>query len=102
MDEKWFWAWRALKNGERDNAPREDVDEQLLDGLVTQLMADTLPRGDGKFSRLDNYIKTIRAEISLVKKNWSGNAEILSAFLLGLDVTFEVIQRTAEKIKKGR
>lgn len=103
MSEKWFWIWRRMKYGESANdTPRSDRDEALIAALVSAIMRDELPKGDGKFDRLANYIKSIREESAWIKRNFTGNDEILTAFLMGVDVTFEVLERTAERIKKGR
>lgn len=103
MTENWFWAWRRLKYGESANdQPFSDRDKALVSALISAIMWDEIPRGDGKFSRLDNYIKGIRKECEWIKRNFTGRDEILTAFYMGVEVTFEVLDRIAEKIKKGR
>lgn len=102
MSERWFWAWRRLKYGKSESeAPRTDRDEILVAFLLDAIMQDKPPKGDGKFSRLANYIKDIRHETEWIKRNFSGREEILTAFLMGIDISFEILDRVAEKIKKG-
>ena len=103
MSENWFWAWRRMKYGESVNdEPMSDRDMALVAALVSAIMSEDLPKGDGKFDRLSNYIKSIREESAWIKRNFTGRDEILTAFLMGVDITFEVLERVAEKIKKGR
>lgn len=96
---KWFWAWRALKYGEHSEV-REDHDEEVVRALIENAFTNTIPRGDGKFSRLVNYVEAMHDSAQLAKANFTGNDEVLLAFLLGLEVSFELTTRMAEKIKE--
>lgn len=103
FSEKWYWAWRRLKYGESANDTlRSDRDEALVAALISAIMCDRIPKGDGKFSRVESFVKSIRKETEWIKRNFTGNDEVFTAFLMGIDVTFEVMDRMTEKIKKGR
>lgn len=103
MSEKWFWAWRRMKYGKSETeGPREDRDEAFVAALIDAIMQDVIPNGDGKFSRLANYIKGIRHESEWIKRNFTGRDEVLTAFIMGVDISFEILERVADKIKKGR
>ena len=103
MSEKWFWAWRRMKYGVSETeGPRSDRDEALVAALVDAIVREDLPKGDGKFSRLVNYIASIREESEWIKRNFTGRDEILTAFVMGVDISFEILERVADKIKKGR
>jgi hypothetical protein len=65
------------------------------------MLQSGLPSGDGKFSRLTNYIKHVREYCAFVKQNWSSDDELTTVFLMAIDACFESLERTAEIIKKG-
>lgn len=105
MSEKWFWAWRRLKYGESANdKPMSERDWALTAALVSAVLRgqEYIPEGDGKFSRLVNYIEGVRKEAAWIKDNFTGRDEVLEAFVAGVDVTFEAVAKVAENIKKGR
>lgn len=99
---KWFWAWRRLKYGESKDSADLSKDEALLSTLIDTILYEKIPAGDGKFSRLSNFISQIKEEATWIKGNLSTTDETFIAFILGIEVAFESMQLIAEKIKKGR
>ena len=99
---KWFWAWRRLKYGESKDSADLSKDEALLSTLIDTILYDKIPDGDGKFSRLSNFIESIKDETSWIKGQLTTDDDAFIAFILGVEVAFESMQRIAEKIKKGR
>ena len=99
---KWFWAWRRLKYGESKDSADLSKDEALLSTLIDTILYDKIPAGDGKFSRLSNFISQIKEEATWIKGNLSTTDETFIAFILVIEVAFESMQFIAEKIKKGR
>lgn len=101
MDNRYYYAWLRLK-GEKVEQTEGGHDWKLIDSLLTVMLQAGLPSGDGKFSRLVNYVEHVREYIAFVKANWSDDAELTTVFLMALDACFESLERTAEIIKKGR
>lgn len=102
MSKRWFWAWLRLKQlTERGSAPFEDKDWTLTEALITAITSSASPSGDGKFSRLSNYIEKLSKAAEFCRQNWQGTDELLSAFILGVETVIESLKITAEKIKRG-
>lgn len=104
MSNSYYWAWLKMKK-------REDIEVEhsanhdyvLMENLIDVILNYKLPKGDGKFSRVASYVENVRGFIDFVKHNWLSDAdEPFTAFLMGLDVTFEAMERMLEIIKKGR
>lgn len=101
--EKYFWAWLRLKRqSEKVQPPTELTDQAFLSALIEALIEKELPAGDGKFSRVENYIKGVRTEIEWCRMNWLGSDEVLTAFYLGVEAMCTELEHVTEKIKKGR
>lgn len=99
---RWFWAWRRLKTKERDEAPRELTDQAFLDAVISAICEKGIPSGDGKFNRIETYIKGVRTELDWARENWVGDDEVFNAFYAGVDAMAAEFERTVEVIKKGR
>ena len=99
---KWFWAWRRLKYREAEPSPDLSKDEALLSTLIDEILYSKIPSGDGKFSRLSNFITSIKEETAWIKKQLTTDDEAFLAFILGVEVAFESMELIAGKIKKGR
>lgn len=99
--EKWFWLWLSLKKGKQPTKI-ENVDEEIVSALIDLAYQSKLPKGDGKFSRLENYIESLLECVKLLKANFTGKDKIFLAFLLGFEVSLELAEKMAERIKKGR
>ena len=92
-----------MKYGKSESEkPRTDRDQALVAALIDAIMQDDIIQGDGKFAKLANYIASVRHESEWIKRNFTGRDEILLAFLMGVDVSFELMEHVADKIKKGR
>ena len=102
MTSKWFWAWRALKMKEREELKYIDkTDMAFISALISSICLQKIPKGDGKFSRVANYVHGIREEIEWCRSNWQGNDEVLTAFFMGVEAMVSELERTVEAIKKG-
>lgn len=99
---KWFWAWRMLKMREREELKYIDqTDTAFMSGLLSSIYSKKLPKGDGKFSRIVNYVHGIREEIEWCRKNWHGDDELLTAFYMGIEAMVSELERVVEDVKKG-
>lgn len=102
MSEKWFWAWLRLKKREEVGiVPTELTDQAFLGAVISAIIAKSAPAGDGKFSRIDNYVKDVRTEIEWCRRNWVGSDEILTAFFMGVEAMCTEFEHVTEMIKKG-
>ena len=102
MPEKYFWAWLSLKKGSLQPHWSEELDDAILSILLDKIFTRSVADGDGRFSRLVNYARSVHEQILFAKQNMSLTCEVRAAFLLALEVTFELVLREAEKIKKSR
>ena len=101
--EKYFWAWKRLKTRKAEEAtPTELTDQAFVNALINAIVEKDIPAGDGKFSRVENYVNGIRTELEWCRANWTGSDETLTAFFLGIDAMLTELTRVTEKIKKGR
>ena len=99
---KWFWAWRALKMKEREELKYIGKDDMaFISALLSSICCAKIPKGDGKFSRIANYVHGIREEIEWCRKNWKGDDEVLTAFFMGVEAMVSELERTVEAVKKG-
>lgn len=102
MTDKWFWAWRALKMKEREELKYIDkTDMAFISALISSICLKRIPKGDGKFSRIANYVHGIREEIEWCRRNWQGDDEVLTAFFMGVEAMVTELERTVEAVKKG-
>ena len=101
-ESKWFWAWlRLKKREEKVETPTEYTDQAMLSALISALRSRDTIRGDGKFSRVDFYIRGIRTELEWCRANWVGSDDVLTAFYMGVDAMCTEFEFTIDKIKKG-
>ena len=101
--ERYFWAWKKLTRREENIAtPSELTDQAFIGAVISAIVALDIPEGDGKFSRVETYAKTVRTEIEWCRRNWKGSDETLTAFFLGVEAMCTELERIIEKIKKGR
>ena len=101
MSTRWFWAWRRLKTREADETPTELTDQAFVSAVISAICAKRIPAGDGKFSRVETYIKGVRDELEWARENWVGSDEVFTAFFAGVDAMATEFERTVEEIKKG-
>lgn len=101
--ERYLWAWRRLKFRVDEAPPKDGSDYELLDALITAVLKPA-PKlnGDGRFSRLVNHLRAVRESAAIIKSGWRNEDEVLTAFLLGLEVAFESLDLTAKELEKGR
>ena len=98
--EQWFWAWYRLKNSsEREAVP--GADSETVNRFIDIVLNCNTTHGDGKFARLSNFVNQMFDICELYRLNWSGDSELLTAFFMGVSVTFEAVSRIAEKINRG-
>ena len=101
--EKYFCAWLRLKRREEKVEPSHELtDTAFLDAVLSAIITKDVPAGDGKFSRVENYVKGVRTEIDWCRDNWLGSDEVLTAFFLGVEAMCTELEHVTEKIKKGR
>ena len=102
-NEKWFWAWLRLKRHEEVGVvPTELTDQAFLGAVISAIFAKGIPAGDGKFSRVENYINGVRSEIEWCRRNWVGGDDVFDAFFMGVEAMCTEFERTVEMVKKGR
>ena len=100
--EKYFWAWKRLKRREEsDSTPTEFTDQAFLGAVISAIIAKEIPSGDGKFSRVENYIKGVRKEVEWCRRNWVGSDDVLTAFFMGVESMCTELEHVTEMIKKG-
>lgn len=99
--DSWYWAWYRLKNETSEREALPGVDYERVNRFIDLVLKCNTTHGDGKFDRLYNFINTMLDNFELYRLNWSGDNELLTAFFLGVGVTFESLSRIAEKIKGG-
>lgn len=101
--ERYFWAWKRLKRREEQiDQPRELTDQAFIGAVISAIVAKEIPDGDGKFSRVETYMRSVRTEIEWCRTNWVGSDEVLTAFFLGVEAMCTEFEHVTEKIKKGR
>ena len=102
--EKWFWIYRALKQREelRVTASLPHSDWEIIASLVSGMFHPKVHKGDGRFSRVQNYVSGIRELLDFVKANLVNQDETLTTFLLGIEVAFETLDLYLDEVKKGR
>lgn len=101
--ERYFWAWKRLKSRKKEEeTPRELTDQAFVGAVLDAIIAKHLPEGDGKFSRVENYIKGVRLEMEWCRRNWVGSDDVFTAFFTGLDAMCCEFEHVVEQIKKGR
>ena len=103
--EKWVWIYRAMKKREElremgDSLPRSDW--EVIKALVSGMFSPKIQKGDGRFSRVKNYVTRMRELLDFVKANIVNQDEALTAFFLGIEVTFETIDLYLDEVKKGQ
>jgi len=102
--EKWFWIYKALKQREelRESSALPRSDWELLASLVSGMFNPKVHKGDGRFSRVKNYVAGTRELLDFAKANLVNQDEALTAFLLGIEVAFESLDIYMDEVKKGR
>lgn len=101
--EKYFWAWRRLKQQEaQDENAQENTDAAFLGAVISAMHPKYLPSGDGKFSRILSYTSHVVSELAWCKRNWKSESNELDAFFAGVDATITAFALVLEMIKKGR
>ena len=102
--EKCFWIYRALKQREelREAASLPRSDWEILASLVSGMFNPKVHKGDGRFSRVKNYVSGILELLDFVKANLVNREEALTTFLLGIEVAFETLDIYMDEVKKGR
>lgn len=103
--EKWYWIYRALKQREElremgNSLPRSDW--EVIKSLLSGMFNPKVHKGDGHFSRVQNYVSGIRELLDFVKANLVNKDEALTTFLLGIEVAFETLDLYMDEVKKGR
>lgn len=108
MNSKWFYAWLRLKHAKEDMpvdplVSEYETDCALFESLVAAIAPPETwkPNGDGKFSKLKNYVQTVVDQGEFVKLNWKDAdaqlTDLLGALLLG----FEFVDVMIRKIEKA-
>lgn len=99
LDDKYFWAWRRCTGSSKEDTPApENHDVALLEGILTMIIRDKKVKGDGKFNRVSNYLNDICDSLTWIKGMWSGDDELLNAFMLGLDAACQAIKKEVSLI----
>lgn len=102
--DKWFWVWlRSARRVEEREALKhyENCDWDLIEGLISALCDKRIPSGDGRASRIEHYIDSIRDTLEFCRLNWKGQDDVLTGFFKGVDATITEFARVIEQIKKG-
>lgn len=97
----WFYAWHRLKNQTEEREARPGTDYELVCRFIDSVLNCNTTHGDGKFSRLANFAKSMHEVYELYRTHWHDDNELLTAFFMGVGVAFESVSRIAEKIKGG-
>jgi hypothetical protein len=102
-ESKWFWAWKWLKKRERQEPPQDEIltDYAFMSALLDAMRGKAAIEGDGKFSRVENYVKGLRTELEWCRSNWVGSDDVFTAFFMGVDAMCTELEHNVEKIKKG-
>ena len=108
MNEKWFYAYLRLKHAKENTGVNHDIsiyekDRELFESLVAVISppTDWKPSGDGKFSRLKNYIKLVIDHGKFVKQNWCDSDQELTDALAALLIAFEFVNQMMRQIEKA-
>lgn len=102
---RWFALYGMIARGEKsfpsDDNVANECDFHYLKALIEALYPNSKPCGDGKFSRVCNFTKSVSEEADWVRRNFIGRDEDLEAFLGGVLATVQAYDKVIEKIKKG-
>ena len=101
----WFYAYTQLKRRDQsDKAPRLcdiSTNEDCIDLLANVMTSSKLPHGDGKFSRLKNYLENVNELSRMIKEIWSDENTNLTMALALITATIECVLKKAEQIEKS-
>ena len=100
----WFWAFQKVKGekeGRGENVDNLCKDFEFIRAFLQVVNSPSLPKGDGKFSRVKTWAKSTRESFELLKQNFKGEDEILLAFLLAYDNAISCIETAIDRIEKG-
>ena len=94
---------RSARSAEAREASKhyENCDWDLIEGLISALCDKRMPRGDGKASRIEHYVKSISETLEFCRLHWKGQDDVLTGFFKGVDATITEFARVIEQIKKG-
>lgn len=106
MDNRvWVYAYTRLKRRvEEERFPSLHTrrnDQECYDLLADVLCSARMPKGDGKFSRLKNFLESTTELAHMIKQIWSDESPELTQALGMITATLECILNKARIIEKS-
>lgn len=101
----WIYAYTKLQRRveEREIPPlyTRNTDKECFDLLADVLCSARMPKGDGKFSRLKNFLESITELALMIKQIWSDENPELTKAISMITVTLECVLNKARIIEKS-
>ena len=101
LEENYYWAWKRLNKRltrEEVDTPADIADSELVEIMIDAVIPKYPSKGDGRFNRVVTYITNVCDTLEWLKRNWSGKDDILSAFMLGMEVSCQALRKEIKLI----
>lgn len=101
FDESWFWVWTRMKDrATRDEvpAPEDIADAEIVESMLEVIIPRHPAKGDGRYNRVVTYITNVCDMLVWLKRHWRGDHELLTAFMMGMEVSCEALRREIQLI----
>ena len=104
-NQTWIYAYTMMQRryeARFDEIRSPEEDRVYYDAFVKQLCSTKLPSGDGKFSRLVNYLEGMVEFAEAIRIIWNDERSDLSFAFAFISVTLERVLDKAKIIEKSR
>ena len=103
-NQTWIYAYTMMQRryeARFDEIRSSEEDRVYYDAFVKQLCSPTVPYGDGKFSRMVNYLESMVEFAEAIKVIWSDERSDLGFAFSFISVTLERVLDKAKLIEKS-